>query len=77
MVMLSMLVREHMNLLVLGLLLALFGWAWDGRVIRSLILSLREREFTYTATLSGCKYGQTGIERIYAIRYAADFLHPD
>jgi peptide/nickel transport system permease protein len=53
MVMLSMLVREHMNLLVLGLLLALFGWAWDGRVIRSLILSLREREFTYTAILSG------------------------
>jgi len=53
MVMLSMLVREHMNLLVLGLLLALFGWAWDGRVIRSLILSLREREFTYTAKLSG------------------------
>jgi peptide/nickel transport system permease protein len=53
MVMLSLLVREHMNLLVLGLLLALFGWAWDGRVIRSLILSLREREFTYTAILSG------------------------
>ena len=53
MVMLSMLVREHMNLLVLGLLLSIFGWAWDARVIRSLILSLREREFTHTATLSG------------------------
>ena len=52
-VMLSMLVREHMNLVILGLLLALFGWAWDGRVIRSMILSLREREFTYTAILSG------------------------
>lgn len=53
MVMLSMLVREHMNLLVLGLLLSVFGWAWDARVIRSLILSLREREFTNTAILSG------------------------
>lgn len=53
MVMLSMLVREFMNLLVLGLLLSIFGWAWDARVIRSLILSLREREFTYTAKLSG------------------------
>jgi peptide/nickel transport system permease protein len=53
MVMLSMLVREYMNLLVLALLLATFGWAWDARVIRSLILSLREREFTNTAILSG------------------------
>jgi peptide/nickel transport system permease protein len=52
-VMLAMLVRQHMNLILLGLLLALFGWAWDARVIRSLILSLREREFTQTAILSG------------------------
>ncbi len=52
-VMLAMLVREHMNLVTLGLLLAFFGWAWDARVIRSQILSLREREFTQTAILSG------------------------
>ncbi len=53
MVMLAMLVRKHMNLVVLGLLLSIFGWAWDARVIRSMILSLREREFTKTAILSG------------------------
>lgn len=53
MVMLAMLVREHMNLVVLGLLLSIFGWAWDARTIRSMILSLREREFTKTAILSG------------------------
>ncbi len=52
-VMLAMLVRQHMDLVVLGLLLSLFGWAWDARVIRSMILSLREREFTKTAILSG------------------------
>ena len=52
-VMLAMLVREMMNLLTLGLLLAVFGWAWDARVIRSQVLSLREREFTQTAVLSG------------------------
>ncbi len=52
-VMLAMLVRDMMNLVTLGLLLAFFGWAWDARVIRSLILSLREREFTQTAVLSG------------------------
>jgi peptide/nickel transport system permease protein len=52
-VMITMMVREHMNLVVLGLMLAAFGWAWDARLIRSLVLSLRERDFTKTAILSG------------------------
>ena len=52
-VMLAMMVRQHMSLVVLGLMLSAFGWAWDARVIRSVILSLREREFTQTAILSG------------------------
>jgi peptide/nickel transport system permease protein len=52
-VLLAMLVREHMNLMTLGLMLAGFGWAWDARLIRSLVLTLREREFTMTAILSG------------------------
>jgi peptide/nickel transport system permease protein len=53
MVMLAMLVRQFMNLVILGLLLSFFGWAWDARVIRSVILSLREQDFTKTAVLSG------------------------
>ncbi len=53
MVMLAMLVRKYMNLVILGLMLSAFGWAWDARVIRSIILSLRERDFTKTAILSG------------------------
>lgn len=52
-VMMAMLVRDHMNLITLGFLLAFFGWAWDARLIRSLILTLRERDFTKTAVLSG------------------------
>ncbi len=52
-VMLALLVRQYMNLVVLGLMLSIFGWAWDARLIRSVILSLREREFTKTAILSG------------------------
>ena len=52
-VMLAMMVRENMNLVTLGLMLAVFGWAWDARLIRSLVLTLREREFTMTAILSG------------------------
>ncbi|MEW5868504.1 MAG: ABC transporter permease [Chloroflexota bacterium] len=53
MVMFAMMVRKFMNLVVLGLLLSFFGWAWDARLIRSIILSLREQEFTQTAILSG------------------------
>ncbi len=52
-VMLAMMVRQNMSLVTLGLMLAVFGWAWDARLIRSLVLSLREREFTMTAILSG------------------------
>lgn len=52
-VLLAMLIHESMNLVNLGLLLACFGWTWDARLIRSQTLSLREREFTQTAVLSG------------------------
>jgi peptide/nickel transport system permease protein len=52
-VLLAMMVREYMNLVVLGVMLSLLSWPWDARLIRSVILSLREREFTKTAILSG------------------------
>jgi peptide/nickel transport system permease protein len=52
-ILLAVLLRDVMNLFLLGILLACFGWAWDARVIRSEILSLRERSFTQTAVLSG------------------------
>ncbi len=50
-VLLAMLIREHMNLVNMALLFGIVGWPWDTRLIRSQILSLREREFTYTAIL--------------------------
>ena len=53
-----------MNLVILGLILSIFGWAWDARLIRSMVLSLREREFTMTATLSG-----TGTVRLVLNEY--------
>jgi peptide/nickel transport system permease protein len=63
-VLLAMLIRDSMNIISLGLLLAIFGWAWDARLIRSQILSLREREFTKTAVLSG-----TGTMRLVLNEY--------
>ncbi|HEX7542409.1 MAG TPA: ABC transporter permease [Anaerolineales bacterium] len=52
-VLLALLLQEHLNLLTMALLFGFMGWAWDARFLRSQILSLREREFTYTAILSG------------------------
>jgi peptide/nickel transport system permease protein len=52
-VLLAVLLRGSLTLFTLGILLGCFGWAWDARVIRSEILSLRERGFTQTAVLSG------------------------
>jgi peptide/nickel transport system permease protein len=52
-VLVASMLRGKMGILGLGVVLALFGWAWDARLIRAQILSLREREFTKTAILSG------------------------
>jgi len=47
------LLTREMNLTTLAMVLALFGWPWDARLIRSQVLSLRERSFTITAIFSG------------------------
>lgn len=52
-VLLAMLLKEQMSIVSMAVLFGIVGWAWDARLIRSQILSLREREFTYTSVLSG------------------------
>ncbi len=54
-VLLAMLMREHMTIATMAVLFGVVGWPWDTRVIRSQILSLREREFTFTAVMSGTR----------------------
>lgn len=54
-ILIASVIKGSLNIRNLGILLGIFGWAWDARVLRSQILSLREREFTYTAKLSGMK----------------------
>lgn len=54
-ILISTLIRGRLSFISLGLILGIFGWAWDARIVRSQILSLREREFTFTSILSGSK----------------------
>jgi peptide/nickel transport system permease protein len=52
-VMLYFVLRDHMSWLLLALAMAGLGWAYDARLIRSVAMSLRTREFTETAIFSG------------------------
>ncbi len=52
-ILLSFLLKGQMSLLTLVLIMGLFGWPWDARLIRAQVLSLKERSFTRTAVYSG------------------------
>jgi peptide/nickel transport system permease protein len=54
-ILLSFLLRENMNITILGVFLGVLGWPWDARLIRAQVLSLKERSFTKTAVYSGTK----------------------
>ncbi|MDH6258481.1 ABC transporter permease [Bradyrhizobium sp. BR13661] len=45
--------RDRISWLMLALIMACFGWAYDARLIRSVVMSLRQREFTQTSLFSG------------------------
>jgi peptide/nickel transport system permease protein len=54
--------RERMSWAWLALAMAALGWAYDARLIRSVALSLRTREFTETSIFSGMSMRQILIE---------------
>ena len=45
--------RDRMTWTLLALIMACLGWAYDARLIRSLAMSLKTREFTETSIFSG------------------------
>jgi peptide/nickel transport system permease protein len=45
--------RDSMSTLLLAGIMASLGWAYDARLIRSVAMSLKRREFTDTAVFSG------------------------
>jgi peptide/nickel transport system permease protein len=45
--------RDQMNWVLLALIMACLGWAYDARLIRSITMSLRTREFTENSIFSG------------------------
>ncbi len=47
--------RDYMNWVLLALVIASLGWAYDARLIRSVMMSLKTREFTRTSVFSGMR----------------------
>ena len=54
--------RDHMSWGLLALMMACLGWAYDARLIRSVAMSLRSREFTETGIFSGMSMRQILVE---------------
>ena len=52
-VLLYFVLREDMTWVMLALVMACLGWAYDARLIRSVMMSLKTREFTQTSIFSG------------------------
>ncbi len=55
-IILAMLVRDWLSMYLVGLIITVTSWAWPARQVRSMLLSIREREFMITAKLSGMRY---------------------
>src|SRR6266550_2326915 len=54
--------KDHMSWGVLALMMAGLGWSYDARLIRSVAMSLRTREFTESAIFSGMSTRQILVE---------------
>lgn len=52
-IILGSVIRGNSSFLTVGLIIMIFGWAWGARTIRSMALTLREREFINMAKFSG------------------------
>ncbi len=69
-IVLGALVRGNTSFMIVGLILITFGWAWNARTIRSMALTLREREFVNMARFSGANTLQIIFREIFPYVYA-------
>lgn len=69
-IVLGTIVRGQTSFWILGFILVVFGWAWNARTVRSMALSLREREFINTARFSGSNTLEIIMLEIFPYVYA-------
>lgn len=64
-IILGALIRGNTSFFAVGIIIVIFGWAWDARTVRSMALSLREREFINMARFSGANTPQIILREIF------------
>lgn len=64
-IILGALIRGNTSFLMVGVIIIIFGWAWDARTVRSMALSLREREFINMARFSGANTLQILVREVF------------
>jgi peptide/nickel transport system permease protein len=69
-IVLGALVRGNTSFAIVAVILITFGWAWNARTIRSMALSLREREFVNMARFSGANNLDIIVREIFPYVYA-------
>ena len=69
-IVLATLVRGNTSFAVVGVILVIFGWAWGARTIRSMALSLREREFINMSKFSGSTTLRIVFREVFPYVYA-------
>jgi peptide/nickel transport system permease protein len=69
-IVLGALVRGNTSFAIVAGILILFGWAWGARTMRSMALSLREREFVNMARFSGARTHHIVAREIFPYVYA-------
>ncbi|MCD6546716.1 MAG: ABC transporter permease [Thermotogae bacterium] len=66
-ILLAFLFKGRASIMVLGLIISIFSWAWPARQVRAMTLSLRERDYISMAFFSG--------EKPYKILFFEIFPH--
>jgi peptide/nickel transport system permease protein len=69
-IVLATLVRGNTSFWIVGVILVVFGWAWGARTIRSMALSIREREFINMAKFSGSTTLEILVGEVFPYIYA-------
>lgn len=69
-IVLATLVRGNTSFGIVGVILVIFGWAWGARTIRSMALSIREREFISMAKFSGSTTPEILLWEVFPYIYA-------
>jgi peptide/nickel transport system permease protein len=69
-IVLGALVRGNTSFFIVGTILVIFGWAWGARTVRSMALSIREREFINTARFSGSNTAEVIFNEIFPYVFA-------